>query len=136
MSLAALRYRTVRLWFVAVGLFALVFTYVAPTVAPIVFLPASDTTVTSLPKVALPSVVFPELAPPAPVRAAKPAPVAQVDLAPAQRRATTTQPQQARAAAPTAAAPTRREATRTTVPVVENRYSLVPSQAPAAHSAR
>ena len=64
MSLASLRYRTVRLWFVAVGLFALVFTYVAPTVAPLVLLPAPATTVTSLPELAFPSVVFPELAPP------------------------------------------------------------------------
>ena len=64
MSLASLRYRTVRLWFVTVGLFALVFTYVAPTVAPIFLLPSPATTVTSLPELAFPTVVFPELAPP------------------------------------------------------------------------
>ena len=131
LSLAALRYRTVRLWFVGVGLFALVFTYVAPTVAPLLLLPAPATTVTSLPELAFPSVVFPELAPPPPVRVGKPAPVAHVRLAPQPRQTPGTQPQEARTPAPAAAARTPREGASATVPVVTNRYSLVPAEKPA-----
>ena len=111
MSLGSLRYRTVRSWFVAGRLLALLFTYVAPTVAPIFFLPAPATTVTSLPELAFPSVVFPELAPPPPVRAGKRAPVAHIRLAPQRPQAPAAQAQAARTPAPATAPRSPREGT-------------------------